>query len=360
LSHRTKAALTAAIAVLAVPASASAATKVVNMGLPPASAPAFQQKLGVDVNDFFPNGTTVHVGDKVSFLPVGFHDVNLPKKGGAAIALLVPTGQTLAGINDAAGNAFWFNGQAQVGFNPALGKSNLGKTLSYSGAKAVRSGLPSDSGKPKPMTVKFTKAGTYSFFCDVHPGMKGTVKVLAKSKKIPSAKADAKALKDQVARDLTIAKTLPKATPPAGTVDVGQAGKFGIEYFGMLPATQTVAVGTTLKFQMSAGTREVHTASFGPGDPDKEPNSYLGKIAATFTSAPVPAGEGVFPSDPPPAGPAALTPTLHGNGFWNSGALDLDGATPLPPSNVVTFAAPGTYNFYCLIHPFMKGTVVVQ
>jgi plastocyanin len=26
----------------------------------------------------------------------------------------------------------------------------------------------------------------------------------------------------------------------------------------------------------------------------------------------------------------------------------------------VTFAAAGTYNFYCLIHPFMKGTVVVQ
>jgi plastocyanin len=361
LKHRSKAASAAAVAVLAVvPAGASAATKVVLMGTPPTKDGKAIGKLFVDVNDFFPNGTTIHVGDKVQFTPVGFHNADLPKKGGAASPLLVPTGQPVTGLNDAAGNPFWFNGAVpQVSFNPVLGKSNLGKTLSYSGSKGINSGLPPENGKPKPMTVKFTKTGTFAFYCDIHPGMKGSVRVLAKSKKIPSAKADAKRLKDQVARDLAIAKTLPKAKPAAGTVDVGEAGKFGVEYFGMLPATQTVPVGTTLKFQMTAGTREVHTATFGPGDPEKEPNSYLGQLAAAFLP-PIPRGDAVYPSDPPPAGPAALTPTLHGNGFWNSGALDLAGATPLPASNVVTFAAPGTYNFYCLVHPFMKGTVVVQ
>jgi plastocyanin len=35
-------------------------------------------------------------------------------------------------------------------------------------------------------------------------------------------------------------------------------------------------------------------------------------------------------------------------------------ASPLPSSNTVTFGAPGTYTYYCMIHPFMKGTVVVQ
>jgi len=29
---------------------------------------------------------------------------------------------------------------------------------------------------------------------------------------------------------------------------------------------------------------------------------------------------------------------------------------PLP---TVTFAAPGTYQFFCMIHPFMHGTVTV-
>jgi plastocyanin len=51
---------------------------------------------------------------------------------------------------------------------------------------------------------------------------------------------------------------------------------------------------------------------------------------------------------------------LHGNGFWNSGALDRVSATPLPQASQVTFGAPGTFTYYCLIHPFMKGTVVVQ
>jgi plastocyanin len=346
---------------LAVPAGASAATKVVLMGTPPTKEGKALGNLGADVNDFFPNGTTVHVGDQVQFFPVGFHDAHFPKKGGSAAPLLLPTGQPVAGINDAAGNPFWFNGQAQVGFNPALGKSNLGKTLTYNGTKAVNSGLPPEgNAPPKPMTVKFTKAGTFAFFCDVHPGMKGTVKVLAKSKKIPSAKADAKAVTNQLARDLKVAKALPKKTAAAGTVDVGEAGKYGVEYFGMLPATQTVPVGTTLTFKMTPGTREVHTATFGPGNPDKEPASYLGKIAGTFTSGPTPAGEGIYPSDPPPAGPASLSPTLHGNGFWNSGALDLVAASPLPAASTVTFGTAGTYDFYCLIHPFMKGTVVVQ
>ena len=128
----------------------------------------------------------------------------------------------------------------------------------------------------------------------------------------------------------------------------------------MYPATQTVPVGTTIKFSMSAKTYEVHTATFGPGNPETEPTSYLGDLANHFANDPVFPSQAVYPSDPPPAGPAALTPTLHGNGFWNSGLLDVDKATPLPTSNAVTFAAPGTYNFYCLVHPFMKGTVVVQ
>ena len=56
----------------------------------------------------------------------------------------------------------------------------------------------------------------------------------------------------------------------------------------------------------------------------------------------------------------AVNPTLHGNGFWNSGALDTVSATPLPKSASVKFDTPGTYTYYCLIHPFMRGTITVQ
>ena len=36
-------------------------------------------------------------------------------------------------------------------------------------------------------------------------------------------------------------------------------------------------------------------------------------------------------------------------------------ATTLPSDSAkVTFSAPGTYKFACLVHPVMRGTVVVQ
>jgi len=51
--------------------------------------------------------------------------------------------------------------------------------------------------------------------------------------------------------------------------------------------------------------------------------------------------------------------TPHGiasadNAFKKSQALDTD------DSYSFTFATPGTYQYFCYVHPFMKGTIVVQ
>jgi plastocyanin len=355
LSHRTKAAFAAAIAVLVVPVSASAATRSVDMGSPPSAAKSLG-KFSADANAFFPSTTTIHVGDSVRFLPVGFHNLDLPKKGGGPTELFAPHG-TNAGLNDAAGVPFWFNGQPNLQFNfPALAPAGFGKTFTYTGAKGVQSGLPV-APKPKPVTVKFAKSGSYTYFCDIHPGMKATIRVKAKSKSIPSAKAHAKLVKDQVARAAATAKKLAKVTPPANTVDLGVAGKGGVEIFAMVPAQTTVPVGTTVTFQMSTGTYETHTATFGPGNIE-DPASYIGKIAKSFEGPSID-NTGVYPSEPPGT-LGSMNPALHGNGFWNSGGLDRVSATPLPPTSQVRFTAPGTYTFYCVIHPFLMGTVTVQ
>jgi plastocyanin len=357
LSFRSKAAFAAAVAVLAVPASASAATKVVDMGLPTAAGKAFQKQFA-DVNDFFPHGTTIHVGDTIKFAPTGFHTVDIPAKGGKPLALFTPAGTT-SGVLDAAGNPFWFNGQPQLGFTPALGPpGSFGKKLTYNGAKRIESGLPFAE-HPKAFTVKFTKAGSYTYYCNIHAGMKGTVRVVSKKHSIPSAKADKKRLAAQVAADLKTAKSLANTQVAAGNVSVGASGKGGVELFAMLPATQTVPVGTTLKFSMSKLTFDDHTATFGPGDPENQPTSYLGQLEQHFQNDPVAPSQAAYPSEPPGT-VGSLSQTLHGNGFWNSGVMDGSGATPLPNSNAVTFTAPGTYQFYCMIHPFMHGTVVVQ
>src|SRR3954469_23626073 len=172
------AAIAVAVGVLAVPAAASAATKTVNMGLPISAQKQFQ-KTGSDVNDFFPHGTTIHVGDSIKFNPTGFHTVDIPNKGAKPLGLFAPAGTT-SGVLDAAGAPFWFNGQTQLGFTPALGPPGLyGKKATYTGAKRVESGIPFAE-KPKPFTVKFTKAGSFTYYCNVHAGMKGTIKVVSK------------------------------------------------------------------------------------------------------------------------------------------------------------------------------------
>src|SRR5690606_17379959 len=112
-----------------------------------------------------------------------------------------------------------------------------------------------------------------------------------------------------------------------------------------------VTPGTTLTFRMSPGTYDLHTATAGPGDPANEPQSYLGQLAASFQS-PVFDPRSVYGSEPPGT-VASITPTLHGNGFWSSGVMDPVRASPPPRSSRVRFDTPGTYTFFCLIHPFM-------
>src|SRR4051812_41725049 len=111
--------LVAALAALAVPGVAQAKTKAVFMGVPTKKASKQFQNVGTDVNDFFPHGIAVHVGDSVSFVPTGFHTVDLIAKGGQPQPLFGPTGDKVSGVNDAGGQPFWFNGNDQIFFNPA-------------------------------------------------------------------------------------------------------------------------------------------------------------------------------------------------------------------------------------------------
>ena len=343
---------------LTVPATVHAATRDVDMGLPLKYQKTFNQKYSADVDNFFPQGVTIHVGDSVRFVPVGFHTIDFPAKGQNPLALVAPSAQKVSGSNDAAGNPFWFNGQPALGFNPALLKFSFGKKLTYTGTKRETSGLPVQN-KPKAVLVKFPKAGSFTYYCNLHPGMKGTVRVVSSSHSIASAAAVAKTVKRQVASDVKAAIALNNTKVPADTVSVGAHGAGGTEAYRFFPDNLTIPAGTTVHFSMAANSREIHTASTGPGDPEKEPNSYLGKLAASFNS-PAFDPAAVYSSEPAGA-PAKVNSTTHGNGFWNSGVMDQTSRTPaLPAGNSATFDTPGTYQVYCLIHPFMHGTITVR
>jgi plastocyanin len=341
---------------IALPAVAGAHTKTVYAG-PPPSTKTIAGKLGIGkgfgnkynpgINDFFLHRVTVNVGDTVAFIPNGFHTIDLPGKSGRDLPLLVP-GPTVTGADDFAGNPFWFNGKVpSLGFNHEL-IARSGPPA-YDGSTRIDSGLPTGSGPPKPLKVTFTKPGVYKYFCDVHPGMIGYVVVKAKGKPVPSATQDAAAVTNQVTADVLSAKRLAGAKVPANHVSLGESSSSGVELYAMFPATLSVQTGAVVTFSMSQDSREAHTASFGP-------RKYLMTLANSF-NGPAPLQQALYPSDP---GAISFSPTSHGNGFANTGALDRDPATPLPSSYQIKFTKVGVYHFVCLIHPFMQGTIVVK
>lgn len=345
-----------ATALAVVPAAAAqAATKNVTAGPPPSAGKKIGRYAG-EVNDYFQHKVTIHVGDSVRWTINGFHDIDLPAKGKRSQDLLVPQG-TVSGVNDAAGQPFWFNGLPGFATNFALVLRSKAKT--YDGRQSVTSGLP--LGKPSPFKVTFTKKGTFRYYCDIHPGMVGIVRVLPRGAKgVPSRRRDAEALKAQVASALRAAKALAKLAGAAKTngtsVRTGLAGKNGVEYFGFAPRILRVKVGTTVNFSMPTRSFEAHTASFG-ADPVKKGN-YLFDLANSF-QAPAPDPRAVYPSDRP-GSVVSFGSTTHGNGFWSTGLIDAVKTTPPGSSGRVSFAEKGTFDYYCLIHPFMHGQVVVE
>jgi plastocyanin len=341
-------------AALVQTASAQAATKTVYMGVPASSQRAFA-KLGADVNAYFPGTITIHRGDKVRFLPVGFHDVDLPPRGQAPMPLFSPTGP-ISGLTDANGTSYWFNGEQSLQFTPALLQSNYGRTATYDGSRGTDSGIPLGS-HLKPFTVRFSRAGTFTYYCNIHAGMKGKVRVLAPGRRVPPVSSDAKTVKRDVAKALADAKRLQTVGIPADTIQVGNSSPSGVEIYSMYPSQHTVRSGTVLTFQVSRYSHDVHTATTGPGDPET-PGSFLGTLASSISSGGPIDQQAVYPSDPRP-GPTPLTPMTHGDGFWNTGFMDATTSTTLPKSSQVRIVTPGTYTFFCLLHPFMQVTVTV-
>jgi plastocyanin len=331
-----------------VPSVASARTQIVYAGGQPAFAQKLTQKFG-EALSYFPSTVTINAGDSIAWvgLATGFHTVDIPGKG-SPLPLITPTGTITTGVNDLAGSPFWFDTKAPIlGFNPQVAAPSGGTT--FGGSSRVESGLP--LGPPKTFKVKFTKAGHYSYFCDVHPGMGGKVVVLAKGKTVPSAAQNAATVaKEQKAAAASAAKLL-KTKIKGDVVSLGVKGAHNVEILKMFQGVTHVAVGTTITFEMPVGSFEAHTATFGPA-------AYLGPLAKSF-NAPTIDSRAVYPSSAPGT-PITLNPTAHGNGFANTGVLTATKGSPLPPLNKITFTTKGTYNFECLIHEFMRGVVIVQ
>jgi plastocyanin len=346
--HRLSTAAASAALVLGLTAASSSARGLI---APVTAGPPKPTHVAhLDFNGFFPTTTKIHVGDSVSFTINGFHTVSF-LSGQEAPALFVPA-SPISGKLDASGVAFWFNGKPNQVINPAVAAPNGGSA--YSGKGFLNSGLPSPGSKP--FAVKFLKAGTFKFDCIPHPGMQGVVKVLPKSKRVPTAGQDRATANAEETAAIREARSLGKVKPPAATVLAGNDGSGPVAWLRFFPENLTIKAGTTVEFKI-ATRREAHTITIGPA-------AYREAIDQTFTTPqPNPMGPptllvnplGFFPSDPPPL--PSYTGSNHGNGFEGTGILA--GGGPLPSSAKITFTKAGVYHYDCVIHPNMDGTITV-
>jgi plastocyanin len=342
-----------AFAVLAA-GSAQAATRSVDVG---PGAKALPKNRTYDANAFLPGTVTVHVGDKVKFNMNGFHTVTFGDQSKTPLFIADPGKPS--GEKDSQGNPFWFSDRDRIIANPAA----------VFPAPGVNSGIAL-GGKPKPFVKTFKKPGTFAYFCAVHPGMTGKVKVVAKGKKIPSQAAVAKQAAKELAAYAAKAKAADKAGQSApNTIQAGADGK-GFVNYAFYPAKATVPVNTPVTLEMSPNSSENHTFSFGPQADLMA--LVANQIAPAADSAPggpptLVASSAVFlQSD---ADLPAYDGTNHGNGFWSTGTLSspghaVDGILPsglgkFPSKQTITFSKPGTYTYICLIHPEMQGTIEV-
>jgi len=338
----------AAMGALAVPTAAEAATKQVTVG--PAKPLAGVPPTAFDAG-FYPGKVTIAKGDRVKFKwTTGFGDVTFVPKGEDAPPFALPRPDKLIeGAKDAAGADLWFNGQPNASPNMGALMPHGGKTID--GSKQVGSGLSLD-GPQKPWTVKFPKAGKYVLTSVIHPGKKVTVNVVRKRSDVPTAKQDAKRLAKQVKAATKTAKKLAAFKGPEGNVVRAGNDKGGIAQIAFFPAKKTVKVGDTVTFEMSNSTVESHNVAFGPKDYlDPFAQRFIGEVFEPFV---------VYRSDAP--GTAVnFDGANHGNGFFNTGILDADDASPFPSKDAVTFTKAGTYKYYCAVHGNdMAGEIVVQ
>ncbi|MEY2432594.1 MAG: hypothetical protein QOC92_2319 [Acidimicrobiaceae bacterium] len=213
--------------------------------------------------------------------------------------------------------------------------------------------------------------GTYTFICLFHgPEMSGKINVVAKGDSTVqnAAAVDAagkKQLDDEVAKvqpELDKAKT--DAKPGEVKAGVGpQDLKAGAMEF--VPSSVSIPVGGSVTWNLS-----FHTVSFNAPE-DARPDitqdadgtwhfNAKSFTAAGFTPPPPPAGDGGNggppASDAPPPPPTNVDGgTFDGSGFYNSGSFESEGDLLFK----LTFSKAGTFNYICLIHPDMKGTVKV-
>jgi len=238
---------------------------------------------------------------------------------------------------------------------PQLGGSTISSPSQVASSGLLRVLSASQKHPPKPYTLTFSKPGLYRFFCIVHPGMAGAVRVLPSTATAPSPAQLTLRATAQLGRTISNLKSIQSQNPTNPlTVWVGAGKLDGSEVTSFFPKRLVVKPGDTVKF-VSHDPTDIHTVTFGPP-------AYTTQIENTFVSPKGVNPFGAFASEPPgpPGAPVSYDGSNHGNGYVNSGLVNPYVVKDRPHLFRVTFTRAGVYHFECVIHPNMDGTIVVR
>jgi plastocyanin len=290
----------------------------------------------VEVLAFSPSYLQVHRGDTVMWHVTSLHNMRFGDEE-----------QPFITVED-------IDGKPTTIGNPKVFFPTQESGSAYMGGDA-NSGLPPEGAfKSNYTLVMDLEPGTYTYRCDVHPGMTGIIEVVADDEAIPSpTEVDASAAKemaDQINSAIggyfAAAATAPtQAVDGVLTITVGTSGTGRASSLNFNAPLAFIKAGEKVQWVVPADSPTLHFVNSAPFD---------GKANAD-----------IIPKDNP-NGPPTL---LAGPGFVGTTA---DGATvaagesfnsaPLVPgmSYTLTFKDPGVYAYICHVHPGMNGTVIVQ
>ncbi len=297
------------------------------------------------VNGFLPSALTIHVGDTVVWTQA---------------SSLVPHTVTFLDGNSRLPD-FVSNPTApgELLFGPAGDPSGRQEPVTmYAGAGMVNSGdlTPPDA---SPFRMTFSRPGVYAYACMFHPGMNGAIQVLPETAALAETPQQATSRGHRQAETLAaqLKADLQKVQPArtdllgSGTVHVTDVGLStaaggdnagGMSALRFLPDPLVVRRGD-LVIWILTDPLEIHTVTFTSGAPPPP----VVDVRAQPNGPPVL----VMPADV--AGPAGGTKYI-GDGYLNSGIL-----YPGDSFALRLDAPAGTYEYVCLVHEKMKGTLSV-
>lgn len=346
---------------------------------------------------YFPNEVKARPGDSVKFtstyggephtVTLGtMVDTALPKAAAAGpnadeppelkkIPALIPDGPGDA-VQTVAQPCFLATGDLPAG-GAACSKEQQAQPAFDGTQSFFNSGFLPDQATFTVKLANTIKPGVYNYFCTLHrAGMSGKITVVDSGQTVPppaqvtqegQSQLNALVQKLQPTETALKAGTLPpfvaqakpdQALAGGGTQDIQNAL---VNEFG--PPAASVPVGGSLTWTVLGP----HTISFNaPASAQNIINKTPDGAVHLNQEAGAPAGG---PGVPPPSGPPPSTngppppPTVVDGGSFDGTSFHSSGIIlSFPPALTaykLTFQKAGTYNYVCLIHPDMKGTVKV-